>query len=148
MKETIEELFERDVLKVIDELKLYTDEESIWKLVPGINNSAGTLFLHLAGNLHHFIGALLGHTGYIRDRDSEFSSRNVSRKDMIASLESVRLVIHNTFCHLKEEDLDKTFPVDKHGQTVTTSYMMLHLLTHLNYHLGQINYHRRILSGK
>jgi uncharacterized damage-inducible protein DinB len=146
LKETILEMLERDTRKVIDEVMLYKNEEDIWKVVPGINNSAGNLCLHLAGNLNHFIGAVLGKTGYIRNRDSEFTLKGVARTDMVAGVESVIKVIHDTFKNMTDADLSKDFPVDKHGQQVTTAYMLLHLLTHLNYHLGQINYHRRMIE--
>jgi uncharacterized damage-inducible protein DinB len=146
IKETILEMFERDARKVIDEVMLYKNEEDLWKVVPGINNSAGNLCLHLTGNLNHFIGAVLGKTGYIRNRDSEFTLKGVSRTEMIAGMESVIKVIHDTFQNMSDDDLSKDFPVDKHGQQVTTAYMLLHLMTHLNYHIGQMNYHRRMIE--
>jgi uncharacterized damage-inducible protein DinB len=146
IKDTILEMLERDARKVIDELMLYKNEESIWKITEGINNSAGNLCLHLAGNLNHFIGAVLGNTGYIRNRDNEFTLKGVMRGEIVASLEATITVIHETFEKMTNDDLEKTFPVDKHGQEVTTGYMLQHLLTHLNYHLGQLNYHRRIIA--
>jgi uncharacterized damage-inducible protein DinB len=145
MKNVILEMLERDVRKVIDELMLYKDEESIWRITERINNSAGNLCLHLAGNLNHFIGAVLGGTGYIRNRDSEFTLKGVSREEIVATLESTIQVIRETFDKLDDADLEKTFPLEKHGKEATTGYMLLHLLTHLNYHLGQINYHRRMI---
>jgi uncharacterized damage-inducible protein DinB len=146
IKETILEMLERDVRKVIDELLLYKNEESIWKITEGINNSAGNLSLHLAGNLNHFIGAVLGNTGYIRSRDNEFTLKGVKREEIVASLEETINTIHQTLEKMNDNDLMKTFPTDKHGKEVTTGHMLLHLLTHLNYHLGQINYHRRIIA--
>ncbi len=138
------EFYIRDLEKVKEELSLYPDEKSIWALTPGINNSAGTLCLHLAGNLLHFIGATLGKTGYIRERDKEFALRNISRDDMMMQLNKAILDVTSILPGLSDEDLSGNFPLEKHGQVVTTHHMLVHLLAHLGYHLGQINYHRRI----
>jgi len=146
MKDTILEMLERDIRKVMDELMLYKNEADLWKVTEGINNSAGNLALHLTGNLNHFIGAVLGDTGYIRNRDSEFTTKGISKTELITSLEYTIKTIKQTFDKFSEEDLQKKFPLEKHGKEVTTGHMLLHLLTHLNYHLGQLNYHRRLLT--
>ena len=146
LKEILEEFFERELLKLKEEIALYPDEASIWALRPGISNSAGNLCLHLIGNLNHFVGAVLGNTGYIRQRELEFSLKNVSRAELISDLENTIIMLNKAFENLTEADLDKTYPLEKHGKVVTTRYMLLHLLTHLNYHLGQVNYHRRLIS--
>ena len=146
MKDTILEMLERDIRKVMDELMLYKNEADLWKVTERINNSAGNLALHLTGNLNHFIGAVLGDTGYIRNRDSEFTTKGISKTELITSLEYTIKTIKQTFDKFSEEDLQKKFPLEKHGKEVTTGHMLLHLLTHLNYHLGQLNYHRRLLT--
>ncbi len=146
LKNVIIEMLKRDAQKVIDEIALYKKEEDIWKVVPDITNSAGNLCLHLTGNLNHFIGALLGGTGYRRNRDQEFAAKGVKSSELIKTMEDTISVMQQTFDKLTDADLEKTFPVDKHGQIVTTGYMMMHLMTHINYHLGQINYHRRLLA--
>lgn len=139
------EFFERELLKVKEEIALYKDESLIWETSLGINNSTGNLCLHLIGNLQHFIGAVLGNTGYIRQRELEFSTKNVPREQLLSSLDEVIEMIKKTLQNVSEADFDKIYPLEKHGQVVTTRYMLLHLLTHLNYHLGQINYHRRLI---
>lgn len=146
LKEILEEFLERELLKLKEEIALYPEEASIWALRPGISNSAGNLCLHLIGNLNHFVGAILGNTGYIRQRELEFSLKNVSRAELILDLENTILMLKKAFENLTEADLDETYPLEKHGKVVTTRYMLLHLLTHLNYHLGQVNYHRRLIS--
>ena len=146
LKEILEEFLERELLKLKEEIALYPEEASIWALRPGISNSAGNLCLHLIGNLNHFVGAVLGNTGYIRQRELEFSLKNVSRAELISDLENTIIMLNKAFENLTEADLDKTYPLEKHGKVVTTRYMLLHLLTHLNYHLGQVNYHRRLIS--
>lgn len=146
LKEILEEFLKRELLKLKEEIALYPEEASIWALRPGISNSAGNLCLHLIGNLNHFVGAVLGNTGYIRQRELEFSLKNVPRAELISDLENTIIMLNKAFENLTEADLDKTYPLEKHGQVVTTRYMLLHLLTHLNYHLGQVNYHRRLIS--
>lgn len=146
LKEVLLEFFERELLKLKEELSLYPNESAIWEIRPDIANSAGNLCLHLVGNLKHFIGAVLGNTGYIRHRDDEFSLKNLSREALITSIEETIQIIKNALADFSETDFDKTYPLEKHGQIVSTRYMLLHLLTHLNYHLGQVNYHRRLIA--
>lgn len=146
LQQSLLEIFERDLFKLAEEINLYADEKDIWKVKEGISNSAGNLCLHLTGNLLHFIGAVLGESGYVRERDKEFSLKNIPRSELLKGIEQTSAVIKSTLGKLSPEDFDKEFPVDKHGQKVTTCFMLLHLSTHFNYHLGQINYHRRIKS--
>ncbi len=143
--ENMIEFFERDLLKVKAEIGLYEREADIWVIREGISNSAGNLALHLVGNLNHFMGATLGNSGYIRQRDTEFASKNIPRVTLLKMLDDTIVVVKNTLQRLSTTDLEKDFPLEKHGKIVSNLYMLLHLLTHLNYHLGQINYHRRLL---
>jgi uncharacterized damage-inducible protein DinB len=146
LKEILLEFFERELHNVKEEINEYPEEATIWEIRSGIHNSAGNLCLHLVGNLHHFVGAVLGNTGYIRQRDAEFILQNVSREVLFRSLDETIIMIKSTLQDFTDADFDKIYPLEKHGRTVTTRYMLLHLLTHLNYHLGQINYHRRLIS--
>lgn len=140
------EFFERELLKLREEIGLYVEESAIWEVRGDIANSAGTLCLHLTGNLKHFIGSILGNTGYIRQRDLEFSRRNVSRTELIVGIDEARAEIKKVLESFPETDYDLDYPLKKHEKTVSNRYMLLHLLTHLNYHLGQVNYHRRMVS--
>lgn len=146
LKETLTEYFERDLNKLKEELMLYKNENDLWIVRGGINNSAGNLFLHLMGNLNHFIGAALGASGYVRDRESEFTLKNIPREKILEGIEKTIPVVINTLGRLSDEDLQKDFPLQKHGEKLTTQQMLIHLVTHLSYHLGQINYHRRLLG--
>jgi uncharacterized damage-inducible protein DinB len=147
LRSTLIELFERDLRKLQDEIRLYPDEAALWTVRDDISNSAGNLCLHLIGNLNHFVGAVLGQTGYVRQRDAEFSTKNVARDVLLEELEQTVEVVTTTLEKLPETLLEGEFPVEKHGQKVSIIYMLLHLLTHLNYHLGQVNYHRRLLAA-
>jgi len=147
LRKILAEIYERDLDKLKDEIGLYEDEADLWKASEGITNPAGNLCLHLTGNLNHFFGAVLANNGYVRDRDSEFANKNVSKSDMLADIDVARNVVLSTLAELTEEDLDKPYPIDVFGKPMTTGYFLTHLTTHLNWHLGQINYHRRLMAG-
>ena len=145
--ENLARLFERDILKLKTEISAYTDEQKLWLTAGEISNSAGNLCLHLLGNLQHYIGHVLGNTSYVRDRPLEFSRKNVGRDDMVYEIDHTRHVVVSTLQSLPEETLMKMYPENVMGQEMTTEYFLLHLLAHLSYHLGQINYHRRLLGS-
>ena len=140
------ELFERDIQRVINELNLYEDENKIWIKEKDISNSAGNLALHLIGNLNHFIGFALGNTGYVRQRELEFSTSFSPRAEVVNNLTATIEIVKSALSNLKDENLSSTFPIEKNGQKHSVLYMLLHLLSHLDYHLGQINYHRRLIA--
>ncbi len=143
---TIIQLFQRDLDKLKVEIQAYKLEKSLWLLEEGIGNSAGNLCLHIVGNLNHFIGAVLGNTGYIRQRDLEFSLKNVECSELIKQVDSVINVVEETLSALTYKDLQKEYPIRVFGEAMTTEFFLTHLTTHLTYHLGQINYHRRLLE--
>ena len=145
MLSSLSALFERDLNKLMNEISLYRNEADLWKISDGISNSGGNLTLHLIGNLNHFIGAILGNTGYVRDRDKEFSLKSIAISQLIDDLKNTSGVITNTLTALSQDDLEKDFPVAIGGEISSTSFILLHLLSHLSYHLGQINYHRRLV---
>jgi uncharacterized damage-inducible protein DinB len=146
MINTLLQLFQRDLEKLKTEISSFKDEQKIWVISAEVKNSAGNLCLHLCGNLQHFIGAVLGNSGYVRNRDSEFSRKDVSIRELVAEIEVTAKIVEKTLKELKEEELSKTFPINVFGFEMTTEFFLIHLTTHLNYHLGQINYHRRMLD--
>ncbi len=147
MKEVFTQLFNRDIEKLKTEISSYTSEESLWEISGEIKNSGGNLCLHLCGNLQHFIGALLGNSGYERNRDAEFSRKNIPVIDLLKEIDETKNIVDKTLNSLNEEILGKTYPVNKYGEEMTTGYFLLHLFGHLSYHLGQINYHRRLIDN-
>ncbi|CAN5848521.1 hypothetical protein BH24ACI1_BH24ACI1_12030 [soil metagenome] len=147
LKDTLIEIFERDLNKLKEEINFYKNERELWIIEKEINNSAGNLCLHLVGNLNHFIGATLGETGFIRDREIEFSAKNETRQNLINEIEKTMETVKSSLNKLSNDAFDKNFPVEKHGKVVKMDFMLLHLLTHFNYHLGQINYHRRLIQN-
>lgn len=143
---TIISLFEKDLNKLVEEINLYNNEQDLWKIKEGISNSGGNLALHLVGSLNHFIGATLGNTGYIRERDNEFSLKNIPRSQIIQDIKNTTEVIKNTLSLLNEEDLEKDFPVAVGNKTASVFYILLFFISHVSYHLGQVNYHRRLIG--
>jgi uncharacterized damage-inducible protein DinB len=142
--ETLISIYKRDLDKLKTEIDQYESDEKLWLVATGITNSGGNLALHLVGNLKHFIGAVLGGTGYARDRDAEFNSKSVSRAQLIAAVDETTAIVSTTLAKLTGDELAATYPIDVFGQPMTTEYFIIHLATHFNYHLGQINYHRRL----
>jgi uncharacterized damage-inducible protein DinB len=138
----------RDLAAFGQELDAYPDEGLIWATPPGITNSAGTLALHAAGNLQHFIGARLGGTGYVRVRAAEFARRDVPRAELLAGLAQASEAVGTTL-----ERLDPAVLTTEHpdsftaGRRVPVGVLLVHLATHLTYHLGQMDYHRRLVTG-
>jgi uncharacterized damage-inducible protein DinB len=143
----LQSLFERDLNKLKAEIELYSDESKIWYVEKGIANSAGNLCLHLVGNLNAFIGAELGETGYVRQRDLEFSLKDVPRKELLQKIEATAEVVKQSLSTVTQEQLEADYPVMIFKEKLSTGMFLTHLVTHLNYHLGQINYHRRLLDA-
>ena len=139
-------LFKRDLNKLKKEIAAYQDEENIWIVDKNITNCGGNLCLHLVGNLNHFIGTLLGETGYVRQRDLEFSLKNVPRTTLIQQVEDTMEMIEKVLNQLTEADLAKEYPIVVFKERIPTGFFLTHLTTHLTYHLGQVNYHRRLLD--
>lgn len=137
--------FENDLDKLTSEISLFKDEASVWEIKEGVTNSAGNLTLHLLGNLNHFIGKTLGNTGYERHRDEEFSLKNIPREKIISDISDLKETIKNTLSKLSAEELQKDFPIKIREEVYTTQNMLIYLLSHLNYHLGQVNYLRRMI---
>ena len=146
MLRILSSLFERDINKLDEEISLYKNETDLWKTGEGITNPGGNLALHLIGNLNHFIGATLGHTGYVRDRDKEFALKDIPREKLADEIKNASAVVAKTLASLSEDDLEKDFPVPFNNEVSTTGFILIFLLAHLNYHLGQINYHRRLVG--
>ena len=137
--------FERDLDKIITEISLFENENDIWKIKEGILNSAGNLALHIIGNLNHFIGTTLGNTGYVRNRDEEFSLKDIPFETLIADINDLKETVKNTLSKLSSADLQNDFPIKIRDEVFSTQNMLVFLLAHLNYHLGQINYLRRMM---
>jgi len=146
--EPLARAYEQALTKLRTEVEGYANEADLWKTDGEIPNSAGNLALHLVGNINHFFGALISKNGYVRDRDSEFSSANVSKDQIISEIDKVVAVVQTAIRSLTADDLEKMYPVEFQNEAVTTEYVLVYLLAHFNYHLGQIDYHRRLIGAQ
>lgn len=144
--ESLKSLFNRDLNKLKSEIELYQNESQIWEIKEHISNSAGNLCLHLIGNLNTYIGAEIGKTGYIRNRPLEFSLKDIPKSELIEKIEDTILIVNKALDSLTESDLEQIYPQIVFEKEMTTGFFLIHLSTHLAYHLGQINYHRRMIS--
>ena len=140
-------LLARELATLRDELLAYPDERAIWAMPPGVPNSAGNLSLHMTGNLRWFIGAQLGNTGYVRDRDAEFSRRDVPRTELIEQIVAAADEVTRTLATVELTAFDTPFPLEVGGLQLLTGRFLMHLEGHFAYHLGQVDYHRRIVTG-
>lgn len=136
----------RDLNKLKEEIGLFKSEADLWKVKGDIKNAPGTLALHLIGNLKHFVGSQFANTGYVRDREKEFSQRDVSKADLIKEIDEVIKLVEKVLSELSEEKMNAEYPLEFLGAKRSVHEIFFILYGHLNYHLGQINYFRRTLD--
>ena len=146
LKQTLKTLYRRDLEKLKKEIDAYQNEGKIWITEKDIPNSAGNLCLHLIGNLNAFIGAEIGKTGYIRHRELEFSQKYMPRGELLKKIDETIIVVDTALETLTDAQFNEEYPLLVFAEKMSTGYFLVHLTTHLAYHLGQINYHRRLLD--
>ena len=138
-------VFQGQLSQLEKEISLY-DEALLWAVKDGITNSGGNLTLHLIGNLNYYIGAILGDTGYTRNRENEFAAKDVSSTELLDMIRRTSEMIAAVLNNFSETALEQEYPIIVLEKPSSTQYFLLHLSEHLGYHLGQINYLRRILQ--
>jgi hypothetical protein len=141
-------ILDRDLKALRRELEAYPDDRSLWQAVPGVANTGGTLALHLVGNLQHYFGARFGGTGYVRDRPAEFARRDVPRVELLRQIETARSAVRSSLANVSDSQLTVDYPEIIAGVWVATGEYLIHLATHFAYHLGQLDYHRRVVTGE
>ena len=135
--------YERDIRKLIEEINLFENEEDLWRTQGSIKNSAGNIVLHLIGGMNYLIGTQLAKTNYVRDRAKEFTTKNVRRNDLIGKLEELIQMITETLNSFAQEQMEAEYPLIFDDEKRSNNYLLVQLLAHLNYHLGQVSYLRR-----
>lgn len=145
--DTVAAILDRDLRALERELAAYPDDRAVWTELPAVPNPGGTLMLHLSGNLQHYVGALLGGTGYRRDRPAEFARRGVTRAELREEIERARTAVRSTLERLDPAVLEQQYPEAFDGARVRTGEFLVHLCAHLTYHLGQVDVHRRLVAG-
>ena len=146
MNTVLANFYERDLRKLIEEISLFKNEDNLWRIGGSVKNSSGNLALHIIGGLNHLVGATLAQTGYIRNRDHEFTRKGVSKEELIGGLEELITLIQETLSAFTPEKMEAEYPIPFDDMKRSNSYVLAQLLLHLNYHLGQVNYLRRILE--
>jgi len=145
--QSIQKIIDRDLTVLEKELTLYSSENFIWAVAGDIKNSAGNLSLHLCGNLQHYIGAVLGDSSYTRNRDNEFSAHGMPRIELLNEISKTKKSVQLALDGLQQNILSMPYPEEVFKVPMTTEYFLIHLTSHLGYHLGQINYHRRMIKN-
>jgi hypothetical protein len=135
--------YERDIRKLIEEVNLFNSEENLWRTQGSVKNTGGNLVLHILGGTNYLIGATLAKTGYVRNREEEFSKKGVDRKILVAQLEALIPMVSET---VNATPLEADYPLMFDDAKRSNGYVLMQLLAHLNYHLGQVNYLRRVLE--
>jgi hypothetical protein len=141
------DLFSRDLLRLIQQIEAFPTDEMVWRTVPGIANPAGNLALHIEGNLGEYIGRQLGGLSYIRNRPLEFTARGLPKNELVRRVEELRRSIRSVIASLSSEAMEKEYPEAVLQKLLPTHAFLIHLYGHLTWHLGQIDYLRRFLSG-
>jgi len=137
----------RELATLAREVDLYPDDASLWQPVPGLANAGGNLALHLCGNLRHFIGATYGGTGYVRDRETEFAARDLPKATVLGEIQATHRDLEAGLARLAQPRPPGPSPIPLHARDPGTQVLLLHLLSHLAFHLGQLDYHRRAATG-
>jgi uncharacterized damage-inducible protein DinB len=147
LNQVLKTIFNRDLTKLRTEIASYKQDANLWRIEKDIANPAGNLCLHLVGNLNTYIGAILGNSGYIRNRDLEFSARNIPKEELLQKIDETIKVVEHVLDTLTPEQLKEEYPQLVLAEKTTTEFFLVHLATHLTYHLGQVNYHRRLIDS-
>ena len=146
LNNTLANFYERDIRKLIEEINLFKSEEDIWRTAGSVKNSCGNLVLHIIGGMNYLIGTTLAHTKYVRNREQEFIQKNIDRNELVQQLEALILIINQTLNALTAEQMEAKYPIFFDKPKTSVTYVLVQLLAHLNYHLGQVNYLRRVLE--
>jgi len=144
-------LFHRDLSRLMQQIDAFPEDDLLWRKLPGVSNPAGNLVLHLEGNLREYVGRQLGKIPYSRQRALEFSSSGSSNgmgvEELSGRVSELRRIVPPTILALSQEELEVEFPEIVLDRPTSTGEFLIHLHGHLNWHLGQIDYLRRVLTG-
>ena len=139
-------IYGRDLDRLKKEIELFSNENNLWRTAGNVTNSAGNLCLHLVGNLNTYVGKNMGHSEYVRDRDAEFNLKNVPKEKLVQQVAETKEIVLSTLKIMTADDLKQSHVEKVFDYEMTNEFFLIHLVAHLSYHLGQINYIRRILE--
>jgi len=146
MIDELVKIFDRDLDKLKKEIESFEEEQNLWIIKAGIANSAGNLCMHLLGNLKTYIGKNIGQHPYNRDRVAEFTAKHIPRKKLLEDIEETKSIVISSLEKMDPDNLQNLYVENVLGYEMTNAFFLIHVTAHLSYHLGQINYLRRILE--
>jgi uncharacterized damage-inducible protein DinB len=142
------DLYSREIEKLKNEVLAFESDDLIWRTPDTQVISAGNQCLYIAGSLQHYIGNIIGDSGYIRNKEAEMKAKNISRERLLEEIENMRQVVVDTLEQVSKTELQKQFPTNEFEEPVSTEFFLIHLLRKLSYHLGQISLLRQLVSAK
>jgi uncharacterized damage-inducible protein DinB len=132
-----------DLHKWVDPLT----EEQFWRNPFNFGNSVGHLVLHLTGNLSYYIGSQVAKTGYIRNRDLEFTdSHRPSKSQVLRKFDETIALVIATIEKQSETDWTAAYNAEREPEAQDRFTIFLRCASHLYHHVGQINYLSRELT--
>ena len=122
-------------------------EEQIWQRPFAHGNSVGHLLLHVTGNLNYYIGAQVAETGYVRDRDREFTEPEPKPKaEVLAAFDRAITLAIDTIEKQSAEDWLKRYSAVRESESKERFAIFLRCAGHAYHHVGQIIYLARELT--
>jgi uncharacterized damage-inducible protein DinB len=127
----------QDLHKWVDPLS----EEQFWRNPYSYGNSVGHLVLHLTGNLSYYLGSRIAGTGYVRNRDLEFTeSRRPAKAEVLRSFDATLALVIATIERQTETDWTLPYSAEREPEAQDRFAAFLRSVTHLHHHIGQIIY--------
>ena len=115
-------------------------DEQFWRKPFPFGNSFGHLVLHLTGNLNYYIGAQIAATGYVRDRDREFTEgAQPSKEQTLKRFDEVVAMVLQTIRAQSSEDWSLEYS-GKGTDARTRLEMVVQCAGHMQHHIGQMIY--------
>ncbi len=125
----------------VRELSAQLTEEQFWLKPFPFGNSFGHLVLHLTGNLNYYVGAQIAGTGYVRDRDREFTeTRHLPKEEVLQRFEETIAMVLRTVQAQSVEDWSAPYSAVRAGEVGSRFHMVLKCAAHLDHHVGQMMY--------
>lgn len=142
------DLYTREIDKLKNEVLNFESDEQLWKTPEPQITPAGNTCLYLAGTLQHYIGNIMGDSGYIRNKEAEMKARNVPRERLLEEIDNTKQVVIDTLEQISKTELQKVFPTNEFEEPITTEFYLIHLLKNVGFHVGQISVLRQLASAK
>jgi uncharacterized damage-inducible protein DinB len=122
-------------------------DEQFWRKPYPYGNSIGHLVLHLTGNLNYYIGARVAETGYVRDREREFTDVQPPRKEeALRAFDRTITMVVATIRKQTAEDWGKAYTAEREPEARNRMQIFIRCASHAYHHVGQMVYLTRELA--